>query len=52
MFFYIMWIYITKWGEDLHVRWNFVNGYTYDELEDKDIVFWHYTIPEHEVHQK
>ena len=42
----------VKWGEDLHVRWNFVNGYTYDELEDEDIVFWHYTIPEHEVHKK
>ena len=55
---FTMWKLLTysnhgvKWGEDLHVRWNFVNGYTYDESEDKDIVFWHYTIPEHEVHQK
>lgn len=55
---FTMWKLLTysdhgvKWGEDLHVRWNFVNGYTYDELEDEDIVFWHYTIPEHEVHKK
>ena len=42
----------VKWKDDLNVRWNFVNGYKDSELEDEEIVFWHYTIPEHEIHLK
>ena len=34
----------VKWDEDLHVRWNFVNGHKYEELEDEEIVMWHYFV--------
>ena len=40
------------WDESLHIRWNFINGHSYDELEDEEIVFWHYTIPSHEIYLK
>ena len=40
----------VKWDENLHIRWNFINGHMDSELEGEEIVFWHYTIPEHEVH--
>ena len=42
----------VKWAEDLHCKWNFVNGYTEDELGDEDRVMYHYTIPQHVVHKK
>jgi hypothetical protein len=52
---FTMWKLLTysdhgvRWGEDLHVKWNFINGHNPEELEDEDIVFYHYTIPQHEV---
>ena len=42
----------VKWAEDLHCKWNFVNGYTEDELGDEERVMYHYTIPQHVVHKK
>jgi len=42
----------VKWAEDLHCRWNFVNGYQEEELGDQERVMYHYTIPEHEIHSK
>ena len=55
---FTMWKLLTysdhgvKWDEDLHVRWNFVNGHKYEELEDEEIVMWHYSIPSHEIYLK
>ena len=55
---FTMWKLLTysdhgvEWDENLHIRWNFINGHNYDELEDEEIVFWHYTIPSHEVYLK
>ena len=42
----------VKWAEDLHCKWNFVNGYTEDELGDEERVMYHYTITQHVVHKK
>ena len=42
----------VKWAEDLHCRWNFVNGYQEEELGDQERVMYHYTIPEFEIHSK
>ena len=42
----------VRWAEDLHCKWNFVNGYTEDELGDEERVMYHYTIPQHVVHKK
>jgi len=55
---FTMWNLLTysdhgvKWEEDLHVKWNFVNGHNPDELEGEEIVLYHYTIPEHEIYLK
>ena len=55
---FTMWKLLTysdhgvKWDDDLHIRWNFINGHSYDELEGDEIVFWHYTIPSHEIYLK
>ena len=42
----------VKWDNNLKMRWNFINGHNPDELEGEEIVFWHYTIPSHEVYLK
>ncbi len=53
---FTMWRLLTygdskvKWDENLHIRWNFINGHLDSELEGEEIVFWHYTIPQHEKH--
>ena len=53
---FTMWRLLTygdskvKWDENLHIRWNFINGHLDSELEGEEIVFWHYTIPQHEIH--
>ncbi len=55
---FTMWKLLTysdhgvSWHDDLHIKWNFINGHSYDELEDQEIVFWHYTIPSHEIYLK
>ena len=55
---FTMWKLLTysdhkvKWDNNLKMRWNFINGHNPDELEGEDIVFWHYTIPSHEVYLK
>ncbi len=55
---FTMWKLLTysdhgvNWHDDLHIKWNFINGHSYDELEDEEIVFWHYTIPSHEIYLK
>tara|TARA_B100000287_G_scaffold376311_1_gene377371 strand:- start:2461 stop:3252 length:792 start_codon:yes stop_codon:yes gene_type:complete len=55
---FTMWKLLTysdhgvRWDDNLHCRWNFVNGYHPNELEDLDRVFYHYTIPEHVIHAK
>lgn len=40
----------VKWGyiEEPDARWNFVNGYHYEELQGTDIVLFHHTIPKEE----
>ena len=40
------------WGEDMPIRWNFINGHMDSELEGDEIVMWHYSIPSHEIHLK
>ena len=42
----------VKWGEDMPVRWNFINGHMYEELNGDEIVMWHYSIPSHEIYLK
>ena len=55
---FTMWKLLTysdhgvKWGEDMPVRWNFINGHMYEELEGDEIVMWHYSIPSHEIYLK
>ena len=55
---FTMWKLLTysdhgvKWGEDLPVRWNFINGHMDRELEGDEIVMWHYSIPSHEIYLK
>ena len=55
---FTMWKLLTynnpgvKWADDLHVKWNFINGHNPEELDGDEIVLYHYTIPEHEVHRK
>ena len=55
---FTMWKLLTysdhgvKWGEDLHVRWNFHNGTIDEELDGQERVMYHYTIPEHRIHKK
>tara|TARA_B100000029_G_C17559320_1_gene952768 strand:- start:831 stop:1595 length:765 start_codon:yes stop_codon:yes gene_type:complete len=51
---FTMWKLLTygdhdvKWADDLHCRWNFINGTKPEELEGDDIVLYHYTIPRNE----
>jgi hypothetical protein len=55
---FTMWNLLTysdhgvKWDENLHIKWNFINGHDPSELEDEEIVLYHYTIPEHEIYLK
>ena len=55
---FTMWNLLTysdhgvRWDENLHVKWNFVNGHHPSELEDEEIVLYHYTIPSHEIYLK
>ena len=55
---FTMWNLLTysdhgvRWDENLHIKWNFINGHTPDELEGEEIVLYHYTIPEHEIYLK
>jgi len=55
---FTMWNLLTysdhgvKWDENLHIKWNFINGHNPEELEKEEIVLYHYTIPEHEVYLK
>ena len=38
----------VKWGyiKEPDARWNFVNGYHFEELQGTDVVLYHHTIPQ------
>tara|TARA_B100001939_G_scaffold334663_1_gene335893 strand:- start:21969 stop:22706 length:738 start_codon:yes stop_codon:yes gene_type:complete len=54
---FTMWKLLTysdhgvKWDENLKIRWNMINGHLPEELEGEEIVFWHYSIPGHEIYK-
>jgi len=35
--------------EEPDARWNFINGYHYEELQGQEIVLYHHTIPKGEL---
>ena len=51
---FTMWRLLTygekgvKWGyiKEPDARWNFVNGYRFEELQGTDVVLYHHTIPQ------
>lgn len=54
---FTMWRLLTygehdlTWGyiEEPDARWNFINGYKFDELQGTDIVLYHFTIPKEQL---
>lgn len=54
---FTMWRLLTYGGHDINwgyikepdARWNFINGYTPDELKGTEIVLYHHTIPKEEL---
>lgn len=54
---FTMWRLLTYGGHDVKwdyveepdARWNFINGYHYEELQGQEIVLYHHTIPKGEL---
>lgn len=50
---FTMWKLLTygdtgvRWDENLHVKWNFINGHKFEELEGEEIILYHFTLAHH-----